>query len=247
MDQVPRTGRQSEYKTVISRTSRLCEENRKKIEKNHFLAAGTMTTTMNAVTANTGEATPSKSMKPPLKELSPHSLAKKVLKEAWKERERGNEPDAAGAASNAPPSKRHKSSSSTGTTGGADEEGWKQELDDTWKNVEDETMEIEEAYNATKMLLGNQIESLIHAGLGAFHQLENTSRELQLIKEELESKSLELIRHRLAEEKNRATITVRIALHLARSARSTHSPLCVATELTRLPLCTILTEPPVCC
>jgi hypothetical protein len=47
--------------------------------------------------------------------------------------------------------------------------------------------------------------------LDAFHQLENVSRELQLSKEDLEAKILELDRLSAAEEKNRETITVRIS------------------------------------
>jgi hypothetical protein len=153
------------------------------------------------------EATPSKDTRRVSGDLSPHSMANAILTEAMKERQRADATETAG--SNAPPAKRFKSSNH-GTTQVNDDESMNKKLDATWKNVDDQTVEFDDAYDATKKLVSGQIEGLVRAGLDAFHQLENVSRELQLSKEDLEAKILELDRLSSAEEKNRETITVRI-------------------------------------
>jgi hypothetical protein len=164
--------------------------------------------TTDAYATTNVEATPSKDTKGVSGELSPHSMANAILTEAMKERQRVDATETAG--SNAPSNKRFKSSN-PGTAQVNDDESMNKKLDATWKNVEDQTVEFDDAYDATKKLVSGQIEGLVRAGLDAFHQLENVSRELQLSKEDLESKSLELDRLSSAEEKNRETITVRIS------------------------------------
>jgi hypothetical protein len=165
-----------------------------------------MTTDADATTNM--EATPSKDTKGMSGDLSPHSMANAILTEAMKERQRADATEET-AGSNAPPAKRFKSSNH-GTTQVNDDESMNKKLDATWKNVDDQTVEFDDAYDATKKLVSGQIEGLVRAGLDAFHQLENVSRELQLSKEDLEAKILELDRLSSAEEKNRETITVRI-------------------------------------
>jgi hypothetical protein len=169
-----------------------------------------MMTDANATTTSNGQATPSKTKgaKGTSGDLSPHSMANAILTEAMKERQRADVLESAG--SNAPPAKRFKNSN-PGTTDVDADESISKKLDATWKRVEDHTVEFDVAYDATKKLVSGQIEGLIRAGLDAFHQLENLSRELQLSKEELEGKSLELDRLRSGEEKNRETITVRFS------------------------------------
>lgn len=165
-----------------------------------------MTTDADATT--NVEATPSKETQGVSGDLSPHSMANAILTEAMKERQRANANETTG--SNAPLAKRFKSSN-PGTAQVNDNESTNKKLDATWKNVDDKIVEFDDAYDATKKLVSGQIEGLIRAGLDAFHQLENVSRELQLSKEDLEAKILELDRLSSAEEKNRETITVRIS------------------------------------
>jgi hypothetical protein len=151
------------------------------------------------------EATPSKDTKRVSTDLSPHSMANAILTEAMKERQRADASETVG--SNAPPAKRFKSNNHG--TAQVDDESMNKKLDSTWKNADEQTVEFDDAYDATKKLVSGQIEGLVRAGLDAFHQLENVSRELQLSKEDLEAKVLELDRLSSAEEKNRETITVR--------------------------------------
>jgi hypothetical protein len=143
-------------------------------------------------------------------------MANAILTEAMKERQRADATETSG--SNAPPAKRFKCSN-PGTAQVIDE-SMNKKLDATWKDVDDQTVEFDDAYNATKKLVSGQIEGLVRAGLDTFHQLENVSRELQLSKEELESKILELDRLSSAEEKNRETITVRISSYSCIKMRS---------------------------
>jgi hypothetical protein len=165
-----------------------------------------MTTDDNATTGV--EATPSKDTSRVSGDLSPHSMANAILTEAMKERQSADATETAG--SNAPSTKRFKSSNHD-TAQVNDDESMHKRLDATWKQVDDHTAEFDDAYDATKKLVSGQIEGLVRAGLDAFHQLENVSRELQLSKEDLEAKTLELDRLSSAEEKNRETITVRIS------------------------------------
>ena len=164
--------------------------------------------TMDANATTSAKATPSKDTKRVSGDLSPHSMANAILTEAMKERQRADANETAGS-SNAPPAKRFKSSNH-GTAQVNEDESMNKKLDATWKNVDDQTVEFDDAYDATKKLVSGQIEGLVRAGLDAFHQLENVSRELQLSKEDLESKTLEHDRLSSTEEKNRETITVRI-------------------------------------
>jgi hypothetical protein len=156
------------------------------------------------------EATPSKDTRRVSGDLSPHSMANAILTEAMKERQRADATETAAGSSNAPAEKRFKSSNHD-TAHVNDDESMNKKLDATWKHVDDRTVEFDDAYDATKKLVSGQIEGLVRAGLDAFHQLENVSRELQLSKEDIEAKTVELDRLSSAEEKNRETITVRIS------------------------------------
>ena len=67
------------------------------------------------------------------------------------------------------------------------------------------------AFDEAMSTVSKMIESLIRTGLEAFHRWENTSRELGLLREENIGKEIEFERLRAAEEKSRATVSVRIS------------------------------------
>ena len=69
--------------------------------------------------------------------------------------------------------------------------------------------ELDKALEDTMALVSKQIEDLIRTGLEAFHRLENTSRELSLLKDQYNAKEEENERLRVAEEKSRVTVSVR--------------------------------------
>jgi hypothetical protein len=117
-----------------------------------------MTTDADA-TANV-EATPFKDTKGVSDNLSPHSMANAILTEAMKERQRADATETAG--SNAPPAKRFKSSN-PGTAQVNEDESMNKKLDTTWENVDDQTVEFDDAYDATKKLVSGQIEGLVRA------------------------------------------------------------------------------------
>ena len=141
------------------------------------------------------------------KELSPNAIANAVLKEAMKQQETAavSKETASSVEEATPKDKRSKHDH-------VDEEDntedFKSLLENAWSDAKDEK-EIEDAYGKTMSLISTQVEGLIRAGLDAFHRWEKSTSDLKLLKEELETKDLEIERLRAAEEKSRATISVR--------------------------------------
>lgn len=99
--------------------------------------------------------------------------------------------------------------SSTGTT----EQRHAECTDDLlsiWETVagsEDKTHR-KRAFEQTIMFLKNQIEQLVSSGVDAFHRSEKVARELKALREEYQSKEIELERMRASEEKSRTTVSV---------------------------------------
>ena len=83
-----------------------------------------------------------------------------------------------------------------------------EKLSSIWEEAK-ASQDYETGFDCTMSLVSKQIEGLIRMGLDAFHRWENTSRELEHIRDEYKNKESELERVRAAEEKNRATVSVR--------------------------------------
>jgi len=142
------------------------------------------------------------------KDLSPNAMAKAVLEEALKKQETiavSKESATSSVEEATPAAKRTKRDHVEEEEEGED---FKTMLENAWNDATDEK-EIEAAYGTTMSLISTQVEGLIRAGLDAFHRWEKSTSDAKLLKEELENKDLEIERLRAAEEKNRATISVR--------------------------------------
>ena len=80
------------------------------------------------------------------------------------------------------------------------EDDLNEQLQSIWKNS---TTPLED----TVSLIGTQMDGLIRTGLDAFHRWEDSSRELQLLKEDYKGQQVEFERLRSAEEKGRQTVS----------------------------------------
>lgn len=85
------------------------------------------------------------------------------------------------------------------------EEEIKSKLALAWeKVVDDETESF--AFDETVKLLAGEIELLIHSGLEAYQHWEDSSRNINSLKEEVAAKNLEIARLRTCDENSRTTI-----------------------------------------
>lgn len=160
-----------------------------------------MTTTASATAANTTAPEPSSG--PPTGEtgttmLSPNAMAQAVLDSAMTERDRL-------AANNTTETLLGTTQDSSNNVRSENHDGMdaKEKLKQVWEGGNKEN-----AVHDTMRLVHGEVESLVRAGLEAYHGWESANRDLVHAKEECEAKDRELRRLRASEEQSRATITV---------------------------------------
>jgi hypothetical protein len=81
-------------------------------------------------------------------------------------------------------------------------------IDEIWKSGGNRDFDVEVKLTQTMRLLVGEIDSILNAGLGAFQDLDATTRQLAQSRELAETRSREAQRLQSADEESRDTLSV---------------------------------------
>lgn len=87
------------------------------------------------------------------------------------------------------------------------DEALKTKLAKIWDGLETEEG-FEQALNQTMSLIGKEVDGLVRTGLDAFHHLDQAESQVKSLREELESKIVELKRLRESHEQSQSSASV---------------------------------------
>lgn len=92
------------------------------------------------------------------------------------------------------------------------------------QNIWNTSLDAESNLAETLRLLISEIDTMVQSGLGAFHELDVTNRQLVQSKELIETKSREATRIGAVEDQSRASLSVSHLLHSTNSFTIFHNP-----------------------